>query len=234
MNVITDLLTKSGFRCGAFLGWALIVHFSAQSCVKNILCCKNTFFAEMIAIFLNLSLRFFLIVNISGYFLLAPESAAALLIEQKTGSSHVHHDWICAGPRLRLVKNAMADKFAADVQRGRDEVERLVDDASWLLNLRPSDVHMLKAKSKIKTRDWALQDDLSEQNGSWDDSGTIISETWVTHQSFMGSRMRDLPLIRRMDRTSHSFSQTVIKTNATFRQVLVRTMDSLKNIQRPK
>ena len=31
--------------------------------------------------------------------------------------------------------------------------------------------------SEIRTHDGALQDDFSEQNRSWDDSGTITSET---------------------------------------------------------
>ena len=35
----------------------------------------------------------------------------------------------------------------------------------------------VEADSEIRTHDGALQDDFSEQNQSWDDSGTIISET---------------------------------------------------------
>ena len=33
------------------------------------------------------------------------------------------------------------------------------------------------ADSEMRTHDGASQDDVSEQNRSWDDSGTIISET---------------------------------------------------------
>ena len=33
------------------------------------------------------------------------------------------------------------------------------------------------ADSEMRTHDGALQDDFSEQNRAWDDSGTIISDT---------------------------------------------------------
>ena len=35
----------------------------------------------------------------------------------------------------------------------------------------------VSSDSEIRTRDGALRDGFSEQNRSWDDSGTIISET---------------------------------------------------------
>ena len=37
--------------------------------------------------------------------------------------------------------------------------------------------HMKYSDSEIRTHDGALQDDFSEENWSWDDSGTIFSET---------------------------------------------------------
>ena len=64
--------------------------------------------------------------------------------------------------------------------------------------------------SEIRTHDGALQNDFSKQDRSWDDSGTIVSETQGTYQNFMGSRMPDLPLVPRMDRTLHHFLQNII------------------------
>ena len=59
--------------------------------------------------------------------------------------------------------------------------------------------------------DGALYDGFSERNRSWDDSGTIISDTKGTYQNFMGSRMPDLQFIFRMDRTLHPCWQEIIE-----------------------
>ena len=93
-----------------------------------------------------------------------------------------------------------------------------------------------KADSEIRTHDGALQDDFSEQDRSWDDSGTIISETYGSYQSFMGSRMPDLPLIPRMDRTLHTFWQNNIgkAEKEISQQVLGKEIALFKKIQRPK
>ena len=47
-------------------------------------------------------------------------------------------------------------------------------DPPWPAGCRPASQD---ADSEIRMDDGALHDDFSEQNRSWDDSGTIISET---------------------------------------------------------
>ena len=55
---------------------------------------------------------------------------------------------------------------------------RLIKDwpTNQVLSLRPIE-QFANSDSEIMTHDGALQDDFSEQNWSWENSGTIISET---------------------------------------------------------